>query len=30
VCVAEFTYNEDGTIDTIDKCDGVMGIVTGS
>ncbi|MBO4627455.1 MAG: glycoside hydrolase family 43 protein [Lachnospiraceae bacterium] len=26
VCVAEFTYNEDGTIDTIDKCDGVEGI----
>jgi Beta-xylosidase len=26
VCVAEFTYNEDGTIDTIAKCDGVKGI----
>ena len=23
VCVAEFRYNEDGTIDTIAKCDGV-------
>ena len=23
VCVAEFTYNDDGTIDTIQKCDGV-------
>ena len=26
VCVAEFRYNEDGTIDTIEKCDGVEGI----
>ncbi|MBR7019518.1 MAG: glycoside hydrolase family 43 protein [Lachnospiraceae bacterium] len=26
VCVAEFTYNEDGTIDTIEKCSGVKGI----
>ena len=26
VCVAEFKYNEDGTIDTIEKCDGVDGI----
>lgn len=26
VCVAEFKYNEDGTIDTIAKCDGVDGI----
>ena len=23
VCVAEFTYNEDGTINPIPKCDGV-------
>ena len=26
VCVAEFRYNEDGSIDTIAKCDGVKGI----
>ena len=26
VCVAEFTYNEDGSIDTIPKCDGVKAI----
>ena len=26
VCVAEFSYNEDGTIDTIAKCSGVKGI----
>ena len=26
VCVAEFTYNEDGTIDTVGKCDGVEGL----
>lgn len=26
VCVAEFKYNEDGSIDTIEKCDGVEGI----
>ena len=26
VCVAEFTYNEDGTIDTVSKCDGVKKI----
>lgn len=26
VCVAEFTYNEDGSIDVIDKCSGVKGI----
>ena len=26
VCVAEFTYNEDGSIDTIDKCEGVSAI----
>ena len=26
VCVAEFKYNSDGTIDTIEKCSGVEGI----
>ena len=26
VCVAEFKYNEDGSINTIEKCDGVEGI----
>ena len=26
VCVAEFSYNEDGTISTIEKCDGVDAI----
>ena len=26
VCVAEFTYNEDGSIDVVSKCNGVNGI----
>ncbi|MCR5331858.1 MAG: glycoside hydrolase family 43 protein [Lachnospiraceae bacterium] len=26
VCVAEFTYNDDGSIDTVEKCDGVYKI----
>lgn len=26
VCVAEFKYNEDGSIDTVEKCSGVEGI----
>lgn len=29
VCVAEFTYNEDGTIGTIEKCDGIHAIKDG-
>ncbi len=26
VCVAEFKYNEDGSIDTIAKCDHIEGV----